>query len=112
MATVWTVDRRLRGGVGLRVTVPAVPFAARGSPYPRGGTLVNRSTRTGRAWRGLLLLVTVVAAALWFGVARASAATNLLTNGSFETGDFTGWTATNPNTACNTDPFDGDPWTV
>lgn len=65
-------------------------------------------TRMGRCF---LLLLTVVAAALWFGVARASAA-DLLTNGSFETGDFTGWTATSPNDGCGIEPSFGDPWTV
>ena len=101
------------------MTVSAVPFCGEGVALPERGNLVKarywgvgvmRSPiNIGRGLgRGLLLLVTVVAA-LSFGVARASAATNLLTNGSFETGDFTGWTATSTETACG---LDGDPWTV
>ena len=61
-----------------------------------------------RSARGLFLVLAVVVAALWFGVARASAG-DLFTNGSFETGDFTGWTATNPNSSCGDT---GQPWMV
>ena len=56
---------------------------------------------------------TGAALALILGAGSAGAATNLLTNGSFETGDFSGWTVLNtmpsPNSALvTTNLFDGD----
>lgn len=60
--------------------------------------MVNRAKVT-QAWVAFLV---TAAAMLTLGVGSASAA-NLVTNGSFETGDFTGWTNTN-STSC--------PWTV
>src|SRR5262249_53087697 len=111
------IDREPLEALRTRVTILAVPFCGEGSPYPRGGNLVKARhcgglmhppTRMGRCF---LLLLTVVAAALWFGVARARAA-DLLANGSFEQGDFTDWTATSPNDGCGIEPSFGDPWTV
>jgi hypothetical protein len=46
------------------------------------------------------------AAALMFSVSGAHAA-NLVTNGSFETGDFTGWTNTSGNQFAAQAPTDG-----
>jgi len=57
-----------------------------------------------RLLQGSLALLAVAAAVLALGVASAGAA-NLTTNGSFETGDFTGWTTTDPGSPCT-------PWTV
>jgi len=57
-----------------------------------------------RLLQGSLALIAAVAAALVLGIASAGAA-NLTTNGSFETGDFTGWATTDPGSPCT-------PWTV
>jgi hypothetical protein len=55
-----------------------------------------RTITLARLARGGVALLATGAAALTLGVESASAAKNLLTNGSFETGNFTGWKATNP----------------
>lgn len=52
-----------------------------------------------RLARGSVALLATGAATLAFGVASASAAKNLIANGSFETGDFSGWT-TSSTTGC------------
>lgn len=53
-----------------------------------------------RLTQGFLTLVAIVVAAATLGVGSASAS-DLMTNGSFETGDFTGWTTTDPNDDCD-----------
>jgi hypothetical protein len=61
--------------------------------------LSMRTIALARLGRGCVALFAIVAATLTLGVGSASAA-NLMTNGSFETGNFTGWKTTDPNDHC------------
>jgi hypothetical protein len=72
-----------------------------GGKTNRGSTNATRHPRETHA--GVSHAYATVAAALAVGVGSAGAAD--LTNGSFETGDFTGWTTTDPADFCQ-------PWTV
>src|SRR6266404_3872321 len=61
----------------------------------RSAKIISPGHATRSAGRALRLLGTMVAAmVLVVGISGAAHAVELVTNGSFETGDFTGWTLT------------------
>jgi hypothetical protein len=73
--------------------------------------LIVQGYSTSLAWRGLLAFVGTCTAACLFAVGANAGTGNVVTNGSFETGDLTGWTANTVTDDCDPGSVTAD-WTV